>query len=132
MVYILNQFFKNPSTNFFPDNNLKLKLSTIIQKYYFYLLLQFCSSDMYIRGSLNKFPYFFRMGTFIGSTHENTHETLLPFEVISLGCNALVVPFQQLLEGPMEVLLCECVNDLCYSLFHLLNCLITTASELRE
>ena len=45
-------------------------------------------------------------------------------------CNALDVPFQQLLEGPMEVLLCERVNDLRHSLFHLLNCLITTASEL--
>ena len=32
----------------------------------------------------------------------------------------------------MEVLLCERVNDLRNSLFHLLNCLITTASELRE
>ena len=65
-----------------------------------------------------------------------TYETLVPFEVISSGCNALVVPFQQLLEGPMEVLLCERVNDLRHSLFHLLNCLITTASkfflELRE
>ena len=46
--------------------------------------------------------------------------------------NTLVVPFQQLLEGPMEVLLCEHVNDLHHSLFHLLNCLITTDSELRE
>ena len=57
---------------------------------------------------------------------------LVPFEVISSGCNAFVVPFQQFLEGPMEVLLCERVNDLRHSLFHLLNCLITTASELRE
>ena len=64
------------------------------------------------------------MGTFI--------ETLVPFEVISSGCNALVVTFQQLLESPMEVLLWERVNDLRHSLFHLLNCLITTASELRE
>ena len=32
----------------------------------------------------------------------------------------------------MEVLLCECVNDLRHSLFHLLNCLITTDSELKE
>ena len=30
----------------------------------------------------------------------------------------------------MEVVLCERVNDLRHSLFHLLNCLITTASEL--
>ena len=40
--------------------------------------------------------------------------------------------FQQLLEGPMEVLLCERVNGLRRSLFHLLNFLITTASELRD
>ena len=32
----------------------------------------------------------------------------------------------------MEVLLWERVNDLHHSLFHLLNCLIMTASELRE
>ena len=32
----------------------------------------------------------------------------------------------------MEVLLCERVNNLRHSLFHILNCLITTASELRE
>ena len=66
------------------------------------------------------------MGTFIDSTHVK-----LSFEVISSGGNALV-PFQQLLEGHMEVFLCERVNDHRHSLFHLLNCLITTASELRE
>ena len=48
---------------------------------------------------------------------------LVPFEVISSGCKALVVPFKQLVESPMEVLLCERVNDLRHSLFHLLNCL---------
>ena len=69
---------------------------------------------------------FFRMGTFIDSTHMKL------FEVISSGSNALDVPFPQLLEGPMEVFLCERVNDLRHSLLHLLNCLITTASELRE
>ena len=31
----------------------------------------------------------------------------------------------------MEVLLCERVNDLCHSLFHLIYCLIKTASELK-
>ena len=36
------------------------------------------------------------------------------------------------MKGLTEVLLCERVNDFCHSLFHLLNCLITTASELRE
>ena len=70
---------------------------------------------IYTRGSLNKYTY----------------ETLVLFEVISSGCNILVVPFQQLLEGPMEVLLCERINDLRHSLFHL-NYLITTASEFRE
>ena len=77
-----------------------------------------------IRGSLNKFPDFFHMGTFIDSTHMK----LVSFQVISSSCNALVVSFQQLLEGPMELLLCECVNDPCHSLFRLLNCFITTAS----
>ena len=51
-------------------------------------------------------------------------ELLTPFEAVSSGCNALVVPFQQLLQGPIEVLLCEHVNDLRHSLFHLLNCLL--------
>ena len=82
-----------------------------------------------IRGAYDKFTDFFRMDTFIDST---THEAIVPFEVISSGCNALGVPFQKHLEGPMEVLLCERVNDLRHSLFHLLNSLITTASELRE
>ena len=82
-----------------------------------------------IRGTYNNFPDFFCIGTFIDSTHMK----LVPFEVISNSCNALVgTHFQQLLEGPMEVLLCERVSDLCHSLFHLLNCLIMTASELRE
>ena len=36
------------------------------------------------------------------------------------------------LEDIMQVLLCERVNDLRHSLFHLLNCLITTASEVKE
>ena len=56
-----------------------------------------------IRGSLNKFPDFFRTDTFL----EYTHETLVRFQIISSRCNALVVPLQHLLEGPMEVLLCE-------------------------
>ena len=74
---------------------------------------------------MNKFPDFFRMGNFI----DYTHETLVPFEIISTSCNALVVPLQQLLEGPMEVLVRERVNYLRHSLFDLLNCIITTASK---
>ena len=46
-----------------------------------------------------------------------------PFKLISSGCNAFVVPFQQPLEGPMKVHLCERVNGLHHSLFYLLNCL---------
>ena len=72
------------------------------------------------------FQTFFCLGTFIDCTHMTT---LLPFDVISSGCNALVVPFQQLLKGPLEVLLCYRVNDLRHSLFRLRNCLITTASK---
>ena len=68
------------------------------------------------------------MGTFIYSTYMK----LVPLDVISSGCNAFVVLFQQLLEGAIELLLCERVNDLRHSRFQLLNCLITTASELRE
>ena len=36
------------------------------------------------------------------------------------------------LKAPMEVLLCQRVNDIRHSLFHFLNCLITTTLELRE
>ena len=43
-----------------------------------------------------------------------------------------VAPLQQLLEGPMKVVLCKRVNDRRHSLFHLLNCLIKTASELKK
>ena len=77
------------------------------------------------RGAYDNFQTFFRMGTFIDSTLMKLYS---PFEVISSGCNALVVPFQQLLEGPMEVLLCERVNDPRHSLFHLLNVLLWTTT----
>ena len=43
---------------------------------------------IYIQGSLNKFPDFFHMGTFIDSTHR---KTLVPLYVISSGSNALVL-----------------------------------------
>ena len=75
-----------------------------------------------VRGSLNKF--------FVWALLLIVH-IQIPFKVISSGYNALDVPFQQLLEGLIEVLLCERVSDLGHSLFHL-NSLITTASELME
>ena len=43
--------------------------------------------DFKIWGAFNKFPYFFRIGTFIDSTH------IVPFQVISSGCNEFVLPF---------------------------------------
>ena len=75
-------------------------------------------SSLYLRGSLNKFPDFFRMGSFF---LQYTHGTQVTFKVISSGCNAFVVRFLHLLECPMEVLLCERVSDLRHSLFHLIN-----------
>ena len=72
---------------------------------------------IHIWDAYDKFPDFFRIGIWNYRRH-------LKFQyVVFSGCNALVVPFQQLLEGPMEVLLCEHVNDLCHSLFHLLSLL---------
>ena len=47
----------------------------------------FRKTEVELRGSLNKFPDFFRMGTFIDNTHM---KPLVPSEVISSGCNALV------------------------------------------
>ena len=92
--------------------------------------LEFVGDQIYVRFGCQVFSFI--------SFHFNVSILLIvhtwnssPFEVISSGCNGLV-PFQQLLEGPMEVLLCEHVNDLRHSLFYLLNCLTTTASELRE
>ena len=41
----------------------------------------------------------------------------MPVEVIFSGCNPLEIPFKQLLEGPMKVLLCERVNDFRHSLW---------------
>ena len=69
------------------------------------------------------------MGTFIDSTHI---KLLYPFELISSSFNVLVVPLQQPLESPMEVLFCERLNNLGHNLFHLFNCLITKISELTE
>ena len=43
---------------------------------------------------------------------DDTHETLVPFEVIFSSCNVLVLPFQQLLEGPIQDVLCEQIYDL--------------------
>ena len=83
-----------------------------------------CQNTKNIQGSLNKFPVFFFVWALLLIV-----QTLVPYKVISSGCNASVVPFQQLFQSPREVLLCERVNDLRHSLFHLLNCLITTASN---
>ena len=49
--------------------------------------------------------------------------------ILRLQCTCCTVP--TILEGPMEVLLWKRVNELRHSLFHLLNCLITIASEFK-
>ena len=79
-----------------------------------------------LRSAFNKFPYFFVQAFKIDFTHMifSSPKKRSPPTVMHL--------FQQLLKGSMEVLLCERVNDLRHSLLHPLNCLITTASELRE
>ena len=82
-----------------------------------------------LQGSLNKFPDFFFIWALlliVYTWNSSPHQSNL------FDCNALIVPFQKLLEGLMEVLLCENVNDLRHILFHHLNFLMTTASELRE
>ena len=50
--------------------------------------------------------------------------------LLRLQCTCCTVPTTS--EGPMQDLLCERVNDLRHSLFHLLSWLMTTASELSE
>ena len=75
---------------------------------------------------MNKFPNFFRIGTFIiDSTHmkhKAPSENLLRLQFI---CCTVPTTFGR----PHGSLL---VNDLRHSLFHLLNCLITRDSELWE
>ena len=83
------------------------------------------SQFVLLRGSFNKFPGFFFVWALLLIVHTGNYSLL---RSNLLQCNSLVVPFKQLLEGPMEVLLCERVT----SSFHLLNCLITTVSECRE
>ena len=80
-----------------------------------------------MRGSWNKFPDFFVWALLL--IVHTWNSSPLRGNLLQLQCTCL--PFQQFLEGPTEVLWCEHVNDLRHSLFHLLNCLITTASELK-
>ena len=79
-----------------------------------------------IRGSLNIFLDLFFVWPLLLIVHTGNSS---PFRSNLLRQQCIVVPFQQLLKGPMEVNLCERVNDFRHSLFHLFNCLITTASE---
>ena len=83
---------------------------------------------IHIRSAYDEFPDFFRMATLIDSTLMKLYA--LRSNLLQLQCTCST--FQQLLEGPMEVLLCERVNGLRHRLFHLFKCLRTTASELGE
>ena len=83
-----------------------------------------------IRGSLNKFPDFFRKGTFIDNAHMKLKS---PTNESPPAAMHLLYHSNNFWKAPMEVLLCERVNDLRHSFFHLLDCLIMIASyELRE
>ena len=62
----------------------------------------------------------------------NCTQTLVLFKVICTVFKSHFVPFQYLLEGPMEALFCEHFTELRNSLSHLLNHLISTAYELTE
>ena len=66
------------------------------------------------------------------SKEVNTPELIGQRFSVRVTMQCICCTFQQLLKGPMEVLLRERVNDLRHSRFHLLNCHITTVSELRE
>ena len=87
--------------NFSPSHSLSLSLSLseslsltvssslpLSLSLYIYIYVCVC---IHKRGSLNKFPDFFFVWALL---LEYTHEILVPFEVISSACNALVVPFQ--------------------------------------
>ena len=93
---------------------LKIPFSCFLQNYH-YIEKFMCSFDISnlftcvplleiinIWGLLNKFPDIFIWALLL--IVQYIHETLVPFEVISSGWNTLGLPFQQLLEGPMEVL----------------------------
>ena len=69
-------------------------LTEVFISYLLTMFLYMCL-HMYLRGSLNKFPDFFIMALLL------IVYTPVPFEVISFGCNALVL-FQHLLEGPWK------------------------------
>ena len=85
-------------------------VSVCVSVYFFLCVLIFVSMNLslslsiyiyiYIRSAYDKYPDVSGKGTFIHSAHRKTQ---VPFEVISSGYNALVVPFQQLLQGPMDV-----------------------------
>ena len=77
-----------------------------------------------LRGAYDKFPDFFRMGILM--IVQTWNSSPLRSNLLRLQWTCTV---QQLLEGIMDVLLYERVNDLRHSLFHLLNCFIMTASE---
>ena len=69
-------------------------------------------------------------------THTHTHTYVYIYIYIStlnyIELNNLKPCYKTYWHSFMDVLLCERVSELRHSLFHLLNCLITTAPELRE
>ena len=116
--------------------------STVLQILFFFFLViiirfgllaeirwSVCMSKSHrsLRGSLNKFPEFLVWALLL--IVHTWNSSLLRSNILRLQCTCCTVPITS---ASLEVLLCQRVNDLRHSLFRLLNCLITTASEVRE
>ena len=80
---------------------------------------------IHIRGSLNKFPDLWALLLIVHTWNSSP----LQSNLLRLQCTCCT-DSNNLWKVPWRVLLCEHVNNLRHSLFHLLNCLKTTASEL--
>ena len=94
------------------------------------IFLDFCAriaAVENIRGAYVKFPDFFVWALLLIVNTWNS--SLLRSNHLQLQCTCCTIPTTS--ERPPGIVLCEHVNDLRHSLFHL-NCLIMTASELRE
>ena len=64
--------------NYHENKDLNILPTLIIWKHFITLDEKKTSLDKHIRGSLNKFPDFFRMGTFIDSTQKKLLDQLFP------------------------------------------------------
>ena len=83
--------------------------------------------NLEVQGAYDSFQTFFVWALFL--IVHTWNSSPLRSNPLRLQCTCCTVPTTS---GRLIEVLCEPINDLRHSLFHLLNCLITTASELRE